>query len=173
MNRLTYILLSFILSGIIIQPALAEPPIFMSNEWAQQMCQVWSQDKVFTQELQESGWITNDKGRGYKVIQLYRNDCAQDSWVELKLQSVGSKATCTYGGAVTQKPDTSADYIMNAETRRWNEMGQGEYGPMWAMMTGRLKFEGPMWEAMKNMGPFKSFLLFIGKVPSNMSKCNK
>ncbi len=168
-----YILLLIILTGIIIQPAWAEPPLLMSYDWAQQFCQEWNQDKVLTEELQESGWTKNDKGRGYKILQLYRSDCSQDPWVELKIQSVGNKATCTYGGAVTQKPDLSVDYIMNAETRRWQEMGKGEYGPMWGMITGRLKFEGPKWEAMRNMDPFKSFLLLVGKVPSNMSKCNK
>lgn len=168
-----YILLLIILTGITIQPALAEPPVLMSNDWAQQFCQAWNQDKILTEELQESGWIKNDKGRGYKILQLYRSDCPQDQWVELKIQGVENKVTCTYGGAVTQKPDLSVDYIMNAETRRWLEMGQGKYGPMWGMMTGRLKFEGPKWEAMKNMDPFKSFLLLVGKVPSNTSKCNK
>ncbi len=53
------------------------------------------------------------------------------------------------------------------------EMGKGQYGPMWAMTTGRLKFSGPMWEAMKNMGPFNSFLLLMGKVPSDTKKCNR
>ena len=45
-------------------------------------------------------------------------------------------------------------------------MGKGEYGPMKAMMLGRLGFDGPMLEAMGNMGPFANFLLLVGKVPS-------
>jgi putative sterol carrier protein len=45
-------------------------------------------------------------------------------------------------------------------------MGRGEYGPMRAMMMGRLQFSGPMMEAMGNMGPFESFPLLVGKVPS-------
>jgi putative sterol carrier protein len=60
---------------------------------------------------------------------------------------------------------------MYAETERWQQMGAGEYGPMKAMMFNRLKFDGPMWEAMKNMGPFKNFLLLVGKVPSDTASC--
>jgi putative sterol carrier protein len=60
---------------------------------------------------------------------------------------------------------------MSAETARWQEMGRGEYGPMKAMMLGRLKFEGPKLEAMGNMGPFENFLLLFGKVPSDTSAC--
>ena len=54
---------------------------------------------------------------------------------------------------------------MFADTTRWQEMGAGDYGPMKGMMTGRLKFEGPKFEAMRNMGPFSNFLLLVGKVP--------
>jgi len=42
-------------------------------------------------------------------------------------------------------------------------MGAGQYGPMKAMMFGRLHFSGPYGEAMGNMGPFGSFLLLAGK----------
>ncbi len=58
------------------------------------------------------------------------------------------------------------DYVVYAKTMRWREMGAGEYGPMRAMMFGRLKFEGPKAEAMRVMGPFEQFLLMTGKVPS-------
>ena len=30
-------------------------------------------------------------------------------------------------------------------------------------MFGRLKFDGPKWEAMNNMGPFESFLKLVGR----------
>jgi len=43
-------------------------------------------------------------------------------------------------------------------------MGAGQYGPMKAMMFGRLHFSGPYGEAMGNMGPFGSFPLLAGKV---------
>ena len=38
-------------------------------------------------------------------------------------------------------------------------------------MTGRLKFSGPKWEAMKNTGPFGSFLELAGSVPGDMEIC--
>ena len=60
---------------------------------------------------------------------------------------------------------------MYADTERWREMGAGEYGPMKAMMFGRLQFDGPMWEAMKNMGPFEQFLLLVGKVDASTDSC--
>ncbi len=34
-------------------------------------------------------------------------------------------------------------------------------------MLGHLEFSGPMWEAMKNMGPFGSFLELVGAVESD------
>jgi putative sterol carrier protein len=50
-------------------------------------------------------------------------------------------------------------------------MGKGAYGPMRAMMLGRLKFEGPKGVAMKNMGPFEAFLTALGKPSYDASKC--
>jgi hypothetical protein len=42
---------------------------------------------------------------------------------------------------------------------------------MRAMLFRRLQFEGPMGEAMGNMGPFGSFLLLVGKVPGDTAAC--
>jgi putative sterol carrier protein len=42
---------------------------------------------------------------------------------------------------------------------------------MGAMMTGKLKFEGPKMEAMGVMGPFDSFLILTGKVPGDKASC--
>jgi len=50
-------------------------------------------------------------------------------------------------------------------------MGKGEYGPMKAIFFQRLGFNGPMMEAMGNMGPFESFLLLVGKVPGEVAGC--
>ena len=50
-------------------------------------------------------------------------------------------------------------------------MGRGEYGPMKAMMLGRLKFEGPKGVAMKNMGLFEAFLTALGKPSYDASRC--
>jgi len=140
-------------------------PAMMSAEWTAQACEAWNKDAALTDGL-AGKWIQNDKGRGFKIIHLYRTDCGEASKTEMRIQSRDGKATCTYGGAV-QNPtlDHSVDYTMHATTQRWNEMGAGEYGPMRAMMLGRLQFQGPRREAMSVMGPFEAFLLLPGKIP--------
>jgi putative sterol carrier protein len=62
---------------------------------------------------------------------------------------------------------------MHATTEKWSEMGRGEYGPMRAMMFGRLAFNGPKLEAMSVMGPFENFLLLVGKVEGDGTACPK
>jgi putative sterol carrier protein len=146
-------------------------PVMMTPEWANGMCEAWNAEPVLTDKLVESGWIKNDKGRGYKVMQIYRTDCADSARIELRVAAKDGKAICSYGGTATSKLDSDADYLMWAETARWLEMGKGEYGPMRAMFFQRLHFDGPMGEAMGNMGPFESFLLLVGKVPGDTSAC--
>ena len=154
-------------------PAFANP-VLMSDEWTKGLCKAWNDEAVLTGELVQSGWVKNDKGRGFKVIQIYRTNCAKKPTGELRLALKDGKAACVYGGAVqTAKLDMTADYVMDAETPRWEEMGRGEYGPMRAMMFGRLSFEGPMGEAMGNMGPFEAFLELVGKVPYDSKTCTK
>ena len=144
----------------------------MSAAWAKSACEAWNADPVLTDKLAESGWVKNNANRGFKVIQVFRSDCKDSARVELRIAEQDSKARCTYGGKVeTANLDLSVDYVMHAETARWQEMGRGEYGPMRAMMFGRLKFDGPMMEAMDNMGPFESFLLLVGKVKSSTASC--
>ena len=136
----------------------------MSGEWGVAACAAWNQDPILTTELAKK-WIRNDKGRGYKVLQLYRSDCGDKPTAELRIALKDDKAECVYGGPVeTASLDKAADYVMSATTERWKQMGAGEYGAMKAMMTGRLHFSGPYGEAMGNMGPFGSFLLLAGKV---------
>ena len=148
-------------------------PVLMSAEWATQACNAWNQNPTLTNGL-SGKWIANNHGRGYKIIHLYRSDCETSPQVELQISDKEGKAICTYGGKVEMtKLYSGSDYIMYATTDRWHEMGAGEYGPMKAMMFGRLKFEGPKWEAMGVMGPFSQFLLLVGKVPSNEAVCPK
>lgn len=152
-------------------PAVAAPAL-MSAEWTAEACKAWNNDPVLTEGLMKSEWVKNDGGRGFKVMQIYRSDCADSPRVEMRIASRGGKAACVYGGKVeTAKLDSSMDYVMYAETRRWKEMGAGEYGPMKAMMFARLQFQGPMGEAMGNMGPFENFLLLTGKVPGDTAQC--
>lgn len=151
---------------------VAAAPILMSAEWAKAACEAWNQDAVLTGKLVESGWVKNDNGRGYKIMQIYRSDCGQAATTEMRVSLKEGKAMCIYGGApMAGAVNTGADYVMKAETPRWVEMGKGEYGPMKAMMFGRLGFDGPMMEAMGNMQPFESFLLLVGKVESDTASC--
>ena len=152
--------------------AQAADPVLMSAEWAAAACDAWNADPVLTKELVTSGWVKNDEGRGYKVMRVYREDCGESATAELRVALVDGEARCTFGGAV--KPDaldSGADYLMHATTKRWIEMGAGDYGPMKAMMLGRLSFSGPYGEAMGNMGPFTNFLRLVGKVPSDSQAC--
>jgi len=143
----------------------------MSPDWARGMCDAWNADATLTQGLAESGWVKNHRDRGFKVMQVYRADCDGSPRIELRVSEKDGKAVCVYGGRAESKLDGDADYLMWAETKRWVEMGRGEYGPMRAMMLRRLRFDGPMTEAMNNMGPFASFLLLVGKVEGDTAAC--
>lgn len=74
-------------------------PAMMSVEWTAQACDAWNKDATLTGGLGEK-WIKNDKGRGYKIIHLYRTDCGEATQTELKIAAKDGKAMCVYGGAV-------------------------------------------------------------------------
>ena len=142
-------------------------PAMMSAEWTAQACDAWNKDPILTDGLGDK-WIKNDADRGYKIIHLYRTDCGEATQTEMKIVPKDGKAICDYGGAVkSTKMEYASDYTMHATTERWGEMGAGEYGPMKAMMFGRLKFVGPKVEAMTVMGPFETFLKLPGKIPGD------
>jgi putative sterol carrier protein len=163
------------LAGVMVfatAAAGAGEPVLMSADWAAAACEAWNADPVLTGDLVSSGWVKNDKGRGYKAMRVYREDCGKTATAELRVSLTDGEARCTYGGAIGPEAlDSGADYLMHATTRRWLEMGAGEYGPMKAMMLGRLSFSGPYGEAMGNMGPFTNFLRLVGKVPSDSKTC--
>ena len=155
----------------LVKPAGDLPPM-MSIEYIKQFCGAWNADELMTKGLADSEWIDNDGDKGFKIIQLYRNDCPDSPHVEMQFERQNNKAMCVYAGKVENPElDRSADYEMYADTNRWVEMGNGDYGPMKAMMFGRLKFKGPKIEAMGNMGPFKNFLLLFGHFPSDPTVC--
>jgi putative sterol carrier protein len=145
-------------------------PILMTPDWMAQACEAWNNNPILTKELADK-WIKNDKNRGYKLVHMYRTDCGADAPMEMRIENKDDKAMCTYGGKPQSTPDYDADYLMHATSDRWLEMGRGEYGPMKAMMFGRLHFSGPMMEAMSVMSPFEQFLLLIGHVPSDTASC--
>jgi putative sterol carrier protein len=150
----------------------AGPVTFMSGDWASATCEAWNASSTLTDELAESGWAGNESGKGYKIMRIHRNDCADAPKVDLKVQLVEGKAKCISGGwAGADELSKKHDYAMWADTDRWQQMGAGEYGAMKAMLTGRLKFSGPKGEAMSNMGPFGAFLVLVGDVDADASTC--
>jgi putative sterol carrier protein len=151
----------------------AQATALMSEEWTASACEQWNKTPALVDELANS-WIKNDGGKGYKVIHLYRTDCGEATQTEMRIAPKDSKAACVYGGKVqNNRLDSSVDYTMHATTERWGEMGRGDYGPMRAMMFGRLEFDGPKMEAMGVMGPFEGFLLLVGKVAGETNACPK
>jgi putative sterol carrier protein len=149
--------------------AVAEP-VMISEEWGKAACEAWNSDQVLSKGLFESGWVLNQKNKkGYRIIEIYRSDCPNSPHLQLKLEPKDGSAVCVGSGKMFDK---DWDFLMYAKTEHWASMGKGEVGPMGGMMTGKLKFEGSMWEAMQNMGPFKNFLLLFGKVPSDAKTCN-
>ena len=160
------------LIAIVLGAPASAAPVLMSADWAKDACVAWNGDPVLTDKLVESGWVKNDEGRGFKVMQVYRSDCGDRPTAEMRVALKDGKAACVYGGGPETQPlAMGSDYVMKAETGRWVEMGKGEYGPMKAMVFGRLGFDGPMMEAMGNMGPFENFLLLVGKVPGDVGSC--
>jgi putative sterol carrier protein len=144
-------------------------PAMMSAEWTAQACDAWNKDADLSEGLADK-WIKNDKNRGHKIVQMYRTDCGDKYITELKIVAKDGKAMCVYGGKQqTTALDYDVDYLMHATTERWNQMGAGEYGPMRAMMFGRLKFTGPKMEAMSVMGPFEAFLRLPGKIAADQA----
>ena len=87
-------------ASLLAGAAVAEEPVLMSAAWAAEACEAWNADAVLTGDLAESGWIENDKGRGYKVMQVYRNDCGEKPTAELRVSLQEGKALCVYGGAI-------------------------------------------------------------------------
>lgn len=159
-------------AGSVADRPAGDLPAMMSVDYIKQFCDAWNADELMTKGLADSEWIDNDGDKGFKIIQLYRRDCPDSPHVEMQFERQDNKAICVYAGKVENPDlDRSADYEMFADTRRWIEIGNGDYGPLKAMMFGRLKFKGPKIEAMGNMGPFKNFLLLFGHFPSDPTVC--
>ena len=151
--------------------AQAATPL-MSPEWAAEACQLWNKTPVLTHDLVGQAWLANDAGRGYKIVQMYRNDCGRDTRVELKIAPQDGKAMCVYGGKVaTPNFNADKDYVMHASTESWEDMGAGDYGPKMGMFFHGFRFEGPYYEAMGVMGAFQAFVLFPGKIPNDPKVC--
>lgn len=162
-----------IVAGTFSVPAMADT--YMDAAWAQKACNAWNQSPVLTTKL-AGDWMKNNAGRGYKVVQMYRTSCGAPSKVQLVIQDKGGKAMCVGSGKPDgKKMNFKVDYLMHASDKHWACMGRGSFGcgAMGAMMSGKLKFQGPKGEAMTVMGPFGAFLKIAGKVPGDKASCPK
>jgi len=112
-------------------------------------------------KLVASGWASNNGGKGYKILHIVATDTKKS--VELQIDGTGKSIKAMDN--TNPKMNYDYDYKMSSDMKGWAEMGTGENGPMYHMtpVIGALSFDGPMVEAMKNMGPFADFLVIIGK----------
>lgn len=146
-------------------------PVLMSSDWGRLACRAWNAQPVLTKGLAESEWVINDRGRGHKVIHLYRSECTESPRLELRISEKDGQAKCVYGGRIETDLDLGVDYILHADTEHWREMGRGEYGPIWAIATFKLSFTGPELEALANIQALEQFLRLIGRVPATHQSC--
>jgi len=159
---------------LVVTPAIASAE-FMDNDWAKQACDGWNASEVLTTELAGEPWMDNNGGRGYKLVQIYRTACGEDTKIQLTIEPKDGKAICTYGGAPDGKAfNKKKDYVMHATDKHWTCIGAGKFGcgAMGAMSTGKLKFTGPKLEAMGVMGPFGKFLRLTGEIGGEKTPCN-
>jgi len=179
MNKLSLLALMAAVSS----PAIADT--YMDAAWAKKACNAWNASGTLTSQLVDVdandggggySWIKNNAGRGYKLVQMYRTSCGVKSKIQLTIQNKGGKAMCIAAGKPDgKKMNMKVDYLMHASDKNWACMGKGSFGcgAMGAMMSGKLKFQGPKMEAMKVMSPFEAFLKVAGKTPGDKASCPK
>jgi len=145
----------------------ATADVFMDEKWAGKLCDAWNENTMLTNELATEEWMGNNS-RGYKLIQMYRTSCGEETMIQLKIEDKNNQAICTYGGLPDgQKLSAKVDYRLHAKDQHWEGMGKGTYGPFKAMMFGYLNVQGPYDEAMYAMTPFSSFLKLAGLIPGD------
>ncbi len=158
---------------LVLGSSAATAEIFMDEAWANNLCEAWNKNTVLTEVLGAHDWMKNNS-RGYKLIQMHRTSCGEETQIQLRIDAQNGKAICTFGGLPDgQVLDKSVDYQMHASDRHWGEMGQGVYGPFKALMFGYLNVKGPYDEAMYALTPFGEFLRLAGSVPGEKgeNKC--
>ncbi len=171
--------------SVLATPVIADT--YMDAAWAKKACDAWNANSTLTNQLANNvdeddddgegyKWVDNNAGRGYKLVQMYRTSCGASTKIQLIIQNKDGKAMCTSAGKPDgKKMNFSVDYLMHASDKNWDCMGKGSFGcgAMGAMMSGKLKFQGPKVEAMKVMGPFESFLKVAGKTAGDKASCPK
>lgn len=170
--RMRALLTAMLAAGTVL-PALASAD-FMDADWAANACDAWNQSETLTTKLAGEGWLDNNGDRGYKLIQMFRTACGEETKVQLNIEAKDGKAMCTFGGQPDGKDfNPKMDYLMHAKDKHWTCIGKAKFGcgAMGAMSTGKLRFKGPKMEAMGVMGPFGSFLKLTGDIPGEKTAC--
>ncbi len=154
---------SFLSLLLIITLSVAKPK-FMDEEYAKEFCELWNKTPELTEGLAK--WSKKVNKNGYRIIRFYRQDCGgPEKAVELHIAPKDGKAICIYGGKAT---DEKPDFLMYATDENWKSLAKGEFGFMGMGIMTKMTFQGSKFEAMKNMGPFKTFLKNLNKVPHTM-----
>ncbi|RMD47223.1 MAG: SCP-2 sterol transfer family protein [Aquificota bacterium] len=157
-------ILGLFLSFLFFVSASVAIPKFMDEEYAKQFCDLWNKTPTLTDGL--SNWSKKVNKNGYRIIRFYRQDCGgPEKAIELHIAPKDGKAICIYGGKATNE---KADFLMFATDKNWESLAKGEFGFMGMGIMTKMTFKGSKIEAMRNMGPFKTFLLNLDKVPHTM-----
>ncbi len=157
-------MLGMFLGFLFLVSASTATPKFMDEEYAKQFCDLWNKTQTLTEGL--SNWSKKVNKNGYRIIRFYRQDCGgPEKAVELHIAPKDGKAICVYGGKATNE---HADFLMFATDENWKSLAKGEFGFMGMGIMTKMTFKGSKIEAMRNMGPFKAFLLNLDKVPHTM-----
>ncbi|MGE4569927.1 MAG: hypothetical protein AAEF72_01150 [Gammaproteobacteria bacterium] len=113
-------------------------------------------------ELVSSGWVENDGGKNFKIVQIFVNHSFQS--IELHIDKSGKIITWINSArSVDSSIDTDVDYQFFADIEDWHMIAKGENDFMYHLTVGGLTFKGPMMEAMSKMQAIDKLLLIIAK----------
>ena len=113
-------------------------------------------------ELVSSGWVKNDGGKNFKIVQIFVNHSFQS--IELHINKSGKIITWIDSAkSADSSIDTDVDYQFFADIEDWHAISKGENDFMYHLTVGGLAFKGPMMEAMSKMQAIDQLLLIIAK----------
>ena len=113
-------------------------------------------------ELTNSGWVNNDGGKGFKIIQIFVNQSFQS--IELHIDKSGKIITWIDSArSADSSMNADVDYQFFADIEDWLIISKGENDFMYHLTVGGLTFKGPMMEAMSKMQAIDQLLLIIAK----------
>jgi len=113
-------------------------------------------------ELVSSGWVENDGGKNFKIVQIFVNHSFQS--IELHIDKSGKIVTWIDSArSADSSLNPDVDYQFFADIEDWHIISKGENDFMYHLTVGGLTFKGPMLEAMSKMQAVDQLLLIIAK----------